>query len=159
MASAPTPAAALVNQGALAPGHSTEREPAASRGVSRLLLVTISRREKRERAATGDDDAMRTHAATTSGGPRKRAWTPSEDEQLRSVVMAGPIKWSAVAELIGTRNAKQCRERWHYQLNPEIKKGRWTAEEDALISALPHGEWARVAKALPGRTDMAIKNR
>ena len=83
--SAPTPAAALVNQGALAPGHSTEREPAASRGVSRLLLVKTSRREKRERAATGDgDDAMRTHAATTSGGPRKRAWTPSEDEQLRS---------------------------------------------------------------------------
>ncbi|KAK7249173.1 hypothetical protein SO694_00045252 [Aureococcus anophagefferens] len=74
--------------------------------------------------------------------------------------MAGPIKWSAVAELIGTRNAKQCRERWHYQLNPEIKKGRWTAEEDALISALPHGEWARVRVApLPGRTDMAIKNR
>ncbi|KAH8059586.1 DNA binding protein [Aureococcus anophagefferens] len=69
----------------------------------------------------------------------------------------GPIKWSAVASSSGTRNAKQCRERWHYQLNPEIKKGRWTAEEDALISALPHGEWRRRNAAR--RTDMAIKNR
>ena len=49
-------------------------------------------------------------------------------------------------------------ERWHYNLNPEIKKGRWTAEEDAP-SLRCHTATGRGSPALPGRTDMAIKNR
>ena len=31
------------------------------------------------------------------------------------------------------RTGKQCRERWHNQLDPAIKKHHWSAEEDRIL--------------------------
>ena len=46
----------------------------------------------------------------------------------------GPKRWTLIAKHLKGRIGKQCRERWHNHLNPEIKKTAWTEEEVSLLS-------------------------
>jgi hypothetical protein len=87
---------------------------------------------------------------------KKRPWCSEEDEHLRLLVQKyGARDWGKIAGLLHNRNGKQCHQRWNYFLNPGVRKGAWSHEEDQNILYWQQtigNKWAKIAGYLPGRT-------
>lgn len=76
----------------------------------------------------------------------------------------GTQNWVIIARFLKGRLGRQCRERWHNVLNPEIVRREWTREEDQFIIRMQAeigSKWAQISKMdmLLGRTVSQIKNR
>ena len=53
----------------------------------------------------------------------------------RLVEKYGEGQWSLISTFFTGRIGKQCRERWHHQLNPKINRNAWSVEEERIIVA------------------------
>jgi hypothetical protein len=65
------------------------------------------------------------------------------------VSIHGIKHWGLIASALPTRTGKQCRERWHNQLDPTIKKCPWTREEERVLMDAHRkfgNKWAEISK-------------
>ncbi|KAG6067920.1 hypothetical protein E4U32_002394 [Claviceps aff. humidiphila group G2b] len=93
---------------------------------------------------------------------RRGPWSSYEDYLLMSQVRTGgACNWVGISRYVGTRSAKQCRERYHQSLNPSLNHAPITRAEGELIIdwvAKSGPQWAEIARHLKGRSDNAVKN-
>ncbi len=91
---------------------------------------------------------------------QRSIWTAQEDELLaKAVLKYHESNWKAIAKEVGTRDYVQCLHRWKMVLRPNLKKGRWSLSEDALLVALTTHctpNWVGVSKNIYGRSSKQV---
>ncbi|NXX46728.1 SNPC4 protein, partial [Tricholaema leucomelas] len=107
----------------------------------------------------GRDSAQLIYRWTKSVDPslKKGPWTAEEDAMLLAAVKKyGERDWYKIRTEVPGRSDSQCRDRYLKALHYDVKKGRWTVEEEEQLIELVHkhglGHWSKIASELPHRT-------
>merc|ERR1712157_338830 len=101
---------------------------------------------------------------------RKGKWTPDEDNKLRQLVQKYETRnarvWKLISEGMGyTRNHKQVRDRWRHHLDPSLRRGPWTEQEDKLLLKIheeyqdAHRKWTKISSKITGRSPEHVRRR
>ena len=92
----------------------------------------------------------------------KGGWTQEEDNLLINLIKKYGKNWSLISTYIPSKNGKQIRDRYVNKLDKDLKKGKFTSEDDSKIFKLyqKYGRmWTKISRFFDGRTGDMIKNR
>jgi hypothetical protein len=93
---------------------------------------------------------------------RPLKFTPYEDALLMAIIQRiGDGDWTQVAQLMSSRNARQCRERWTNYLSPDLRVGNWTEQEDRLLREMVGRigmKWNQIAQCFQNRSANCLRN-
>ena len=95
-------------------------------------------------------------------GIKKGHWTKEEDDFILENVKKFSTKWSRISKIMANRTGKQIRDRYLNYLDSNIKKDKFSIEEDKKIKELyiKYGsKWTKISKNIEMRTPEMIKNR
>ncbi|XP_058492660.1 snRNA-activating protein complex subunit 4 isoform X2 [Solea solea] len=110
---------------------------------------------------------LQTFQRFVSESLRRKAWSTAEDTQLKKLVykmrIGNFIPYTQMSYFMEGRDPAQLIYRWNQVLDPSLKKGPWTKQEDQLLlqAVSRHGEknWWKIRLEVPGRTDSACRDR
>ncbi|NXS36228.1 SNPC4 protein, partial [Pomatostomus ruficeps] len=112
------------------------------------------------------DSAQLIYRWTKSVDPslRRGPWTPEEDAMLMAAVKKyGEKDWYKIRTEVPGRSDAQCRDRYLKALHWDVKKGKWSMEEEEQLIELVEkhglGHWSKIASELPHRTGSQCRSR
>ncbi|KAJ7276165.1 hypothetical protein B0H12DRAFT_1227343 [Mycena haematopus] len=91
-------------------------------------------------------------------------WNAESDQKLMDAVKQYGLAWSLVAKYVSPNiAANQCSTRYLRTLDPSLRHGAWTSDEDQrLIGAVAgygRAAWTEVANTVPGRSNEQCRDR
>nr|XP_012433802.4 snRNA-activating protein complex subunit 4 isoform X1 [Taeniopygia guttata] len=114
----------------------------------------------------GRDSAQLIYRWTKSVDPslRKGPWTPEEDAMLMAAVNKyGEKDWYKIRTEVPGRSDAQCRDRYLKALHWDVKKGKWSLQEEEQLIELVEkhglGHWSKIASELPHRTNAQCQSK
>ncbi|NXF33648.1 SNPC4 protein, partial [Nyctibius bracteatus] len=98
---------------------------------------------------------------------KRKEWTKGEDQMLLELVqemrVGSHIPYKKIAYYMEGRDSAQLIYRWTKSVDPSLRKGPWTLEEDAMLLAAvkKYGErdWYKIRTEVPGRSDAQCRDR
>ena len=92
----------------------------------------------------------------------RKYFTAEEDIKLLELIKKYNFDWKKISNEMNNRTVRQCKDRYHHYLSPDICREKWTHDEDNLLLSTVEAQgkkWKLFENIFTGRTEIDIRNR